>query len=210
MEQKVAIMKAETPSCGVVCTSAETASTVGVLADIPFIFVFLLMVWSIAGSVVWVLIAGGILMVVPGFFLQKKMIKLTREITRERTSFSTPLSSADFLERLGYKRDTTLDSVVMSVFLGGEKELFNALMPALKQGGTNDKKLAKALESIQALDASALILIHNHPSGDPTPSRADIEMTKTINEIASSLGITVHDHIIIDLDRAESHHRYPG
>ncbi len=57
-----------------------TASTVGALADIPFIFVFLLLVWSIAGSVVWVLIAGGLLMVIPGFFLQKRMIRLTREM----------------------------------------------------------------------------------------------------------------------------------
>ncbi|MCT4555965.1 MAG: ATP-binding cassette domain-containing protein [Pelagimonas sp.] len=57
-----------------------TASTVGALADIPFIFVFLALVWSIAGSVVWVLIAGGLLMVVPGFFLQKRMIRLTREM----------------------------------------------------------------------------------------------------------------------------------
>ncbi len=39
--------------------------------------------------------------------------------------------------------------------------------------------------------------VHNHPSGDPTPSRADIDMTKTIIEIAKPLGISVHDHIII-------------
>jgi len=39
--------------------------------------------------------------------------------------------------------------------------------------------------------------LHNHPSGDPTPSRADIEMTKTIIETAKPLGISVHDHIII-------------
>jgi DNA repair protein RadC len=38
---------------------------------------------------------------------------------------------------------------------------------------------------------------HNHPSGDPTPSRADIEMTKLIIETAKPLGIAVHDHIII-------------
>jgi DNA repair protein RadC len=40
-------------------------------------------------------------------------------------------------------------------------------------------------------------LVHNHPSGDPTPSRADIEMTKTIVGTAGPLGITVHDHVII-------------
>lgn len=40
-------------------------------------------------------------------------------------------------------------------------------------------------------------LLHNHPSGDPTPSHADIDMTKTIVDIARPLGISVHDHIII-------------
>jgi hypothetical protein len=40
-------------------------------------------------------------------------------------------------------------------------------------------------------------LLHNHPSGDPTPSRADIQMTQQIVEIAKPLGISVHDHIIV-------------
>ena len=39
--------------------------------------------------------------------------------------------------------------------------------------------------------------MHNHPSGDPTPSRADIDMTKAIVDIAKPLGIAVHDHIIV-------------
>jgi len=39
--------------------------------------------------------------------------------------------------------------------------------------------------------------MHNHPSGDPTPSRADIEMTKEIAEAGRKLGITLHDHVII-------------
>lgn len=47
------------------------------------------------------------------------------------------------------------------------------------------------------LNASALILVHNHPSGDPTPSRADIEMTAEIVSLAGPLGITVHDHVIV-------------
>lgn len=47
------------------------------------------------------------------------------------------------------------------------------------------------------LNAAALILVHNHPSGDPTPSQADITMTRQINDAASTLGITVHDHLII-------------
>lgn len=43
-------------------------------------------------------------------------------------------------------------------------------------------------------------LIHNHPSGDPTPSNADIQMTKTIIDVAKPLGIEVHDHIIVGKD----------
>jgi DNA repair protein RadC len=47
------------------------------------------------------------------------------------------------------------------------------------------------------LSATALILVHNHPSGDPTPSHADIQMTHAIIEITRPLGIAVHDHIIV-------------
>jgi DNA repair protein RadC len=47
------------------------------------------------------------------------------------------------------------------------------------------------------LSSSAIILVHNHPSGDPTPSRADIEMTKAIVDAAKPLGVAVHDHVII-------------
>ena len=45
--------------------------------------------------------------------------------------------------------------------------------------------------------ASAIILVHNHPSGDPTPSRADIEMTRDIQAAAKALAIAVHDHLVI-------------
>jgi DNA repair protein RadC len=50
------------------------------------------------------------------------------------------------------------------------------------------------------LSATALILVHNHPSGDPTPSQADIRMTRDIVAAAGPLGIVVHDHIIVGRD----------
>jgi DNA repair protein RadC len=50
------------------------------------------------------------------------------------------------------------------------------------------------------LSATAVILVHNHPSGDPTPSRADIQMTQAIIDVAGPLGIAVHDHIIVGKD----------
>ena len=51
------------------------------------------------------------------------------------------------------------------------------------------------------LNASALILVHNHPSGDPTPSDADIAMTKQIHAACNALGLTLHDHLIVGKSR---------
>ncbi|WP_295556835.1 DNA repair protein RadC [uncultured Hyphomicrobium sp.] len=47
------------------------------------------------------------------------------------------------------------------------------------------------------LSSTAIVLVHNHPSGDPTPSRADIDMTRLIVEAGRPLGVTVHDHVIV-------------
>lgn len=93
-----------------------------------------------------------------------------------------------------------------------EREMFRVLFldkknhlikDEVQQVGTVDhtpvypREVAKrALE----LSATAIILVHNHPSGDPTPSRADIEMTRTIADLMTPLGIVVHDHIIIGTD----------
>ena len=77
----------------------------------------------------------------------------------------------------------------------------NALIAdELQQTGTVDHTPVYPREVVRRaleLSATAIILVHNHPSGDPTPSRADIDMTKTIVETARPLGIAVHDHIII-------------
>ena len=73
----------------------------------------------------------------------------------------------------------------------------------VQQEGTVDHTPVYVREIIKRaleLSATAIILVHNHPSGDPTPSRADIEMTKQIVESAKNLGITIHDHIIVGTD----------
>jgi len=70
----------------------------------------------------------------------------------------------------------------------------------LQQVGTVDHTPVYPREVVKRaleLSATAIILVHNHPSGDPTPSRADIQMTQSIVEIAKPLGISVHDHIIV-------------
>ncbi len=70
----------------------------------------------------------------------------------------------------------------------------------LQQVGTVDHTPVYPREVVKRaleLSATAIILVHNHPSGDPTPSQADIQMTKSIMAISSPLGIAVHDHIIV-------------
>jgi DNA repair protein RadC len=70
----------------------------------------------------------------------------------------------------------------------------------LQQVGTVDHTPVYPREVIKRaleLSATAIILVHNHPSGDPTPSQADIQMTRNIVDIADPLGIVVHDHIIV-------------
>jgi DNA repair protein RadC len=70
----------------------------------------------------------------------------------------------------------------------------------VQQTGTVDHTPVYPREVIKRaleLSATALILVHNHPSGDPSPSQADIQMTKAIINIATPLGIAVHDHIIV-------------
>ncbi len=77
----------------------------------------------------------------------------------------------------------------------------NALIAdEVQQTGTVDHTPVYPREVVRRaleVSATAIILVHNHPSGDPTPSRADIDMTRLIVESAKPLGISVHDHIIV-------------
>jgi DNA repair protein RadC len=77
------------------------------------------------------------------------------------------------------------------------------LRDEVQQRGTVDHAPVYPREVVKRaleLGASALILVHNHPSGDPTPSKADIEMTKDVQKAAAALGLLVHDHIVIGRD----------
>lgn len=70
----------------------------------------------------------------------------------------------------------------------------------LQQKGTVDHTPVYPREVVKRaleLGASAIILVHNHPSGDPTPSRGDIEMTKLIAKAGDGVGIKIHDHLVI-------------
>ena len=80
----------------------------------------------------------------------------------------------------------------------------------VQQRGTIDHTPVYPREVVKRaleLSATAIILVHNHPSGDPTPSRADIQMTQSIIDVAKPLGIAVHDHIIVG---KEGHASFKG
>jgi DNA repair protein RadC len=94
----------------------------------------------------------------------------------------------------------------------GDKEQFRILFldkrnqliaDEVQQTGTVDHTPVYPREVVKRaleLSATAVILVHNHPSGDPAPSRADIDMTRQIAEVAKPLGVSVHDHIIVGRD----------
>ena len=97
--------------------------------------------------------------------------------------------------------------VFIVLFLDAQNRLLSAVemfRGTLTQTSVYPREIVKrALE----LSATALVLVHNHPSGDPTPSRADIQMTRSIVEVALPLGIAVHDHIIVG---KEGHASFKG
>ena len=73
----------------------------------------------------------------------------------------------------------------------------------VQQQGTVDHTPVYPREVVKRaleLSATAIILVHNHPSGDPTPSSADIEMTKQVANVAKPLGVQLYDHIIVGKD----------
>ena len=73
----------------------------------------------------------------------------------------------------------------------------------VQQEGTVDHTPVYPREVVKRaleLSATALILVHNHPSGDPTPSQADVEMTRQVAQVARTLGIQVLDHLIVGKD----------
>lgn len=117
---------------------------------------------------------------------------------RDRVPKRSPLSSWE--DVIGYCRTVMArESREQFRILFLDKK--NALIAdEVQQVGTVDHTPVYPREVVKRaleLSASAVILVHNHPSGDPTPSRADIDMTRTIVDVAGPLGIVVHDHIVV-------------
>lgn len=124
--------------------------------------------------------------------------EVARRVTREEAARRPVIASWTALVayvRLSLQHEPREQFRVL--FLDNRNQL---LLDEVQNRGTVDHAPVYPREVVRrALELSAknLIIVHNHPSGDPTPSRADIDMTRQVVEAAQALAITVHDHLIV-------------
>jgi len=120
----------------------------------------------------------------------------TRRVAKEEAGKRTVISSWTAL--LAYVRLTLQHE---------PREQFRVLHLDAKNRGTVDHAPVYPREVVRRaleLSAKSMIIVHNHPSGDPTPSRADIDMTRRVIEAARALSIEVHDHLVVGRDGVAS------
>jgi DNA repair protein RadC len=127
------------------------------------------------------------------------ILEASRRLARETIDPALPILSSwpqliDYL-RVAMAYDTIERFRIL--FLDKKNRL---IADEVQQTGTIDHTPVYPREVIKRsleLSATALILVHNHPSGDPAPSSADVRMTKEISDVGKAMGITLHDHIIV-------------
>ncbi len=129
-------------------------------------------------------------------------LKLTQDVARRYLAdrivdMDYIQSSEDVLDYLRHNLRDKSQELFMVIYLNGRNQILK--METLFEGTLNTSAVyprevvKKALEN----DASALVLVHNHPSGNPSPSQDDLTITKKLKESARTIDIYIHDHLII-------------
>ena len=129
-------------------------------------------------------------------------LKLTQDVARRYLAdrivdMDYIQSSEDVLNYLRHNLRDKSQELFMVIYLNGRNQILK--METLFEGTLNTSAVyprevvKKALEN----DASALVLVHNHPSGNPSPSQDDLTITKKLKEAAKTIDIYIHDHLII-------------
>lgn len=121
-------------------------------------------------------------------------VRLARESARQRRSITSWSELQAYVRIMMAHRPREQFRVL---FLDNRNGL---MLDEMVAEGTTDHAPVYPREVVRRaleLSASALVLVHNHPAGDPTPSRADIDMTARVVEAARCLGLSVHDHVIV-------------
>ena len=129
--------------------------------------------------------------------VQSAALRLSQRQLRERPVLSSWQALIDYCHAaMAYSRNEEF----RLIFLDRRNHL---IADEVQQRGTVDQTAVYPREVVRRaldLNATAMILVHNHPSGDPTPSKADVEMTRQVVAAAEPLGIVVHDHVVIGRD----------
>ena len=122
-----------------------------------------------------------------------------------KTVIKTPEDAANLLmEELRYEKKELVKVVILNT-----KNIVQKIVEISK--GDNSSAIVKTKNVFQEaikMDMPKIILVHNHPSGDPTPSQADINLTNNLKNISNILDVQLLDHIIIGDGRYESIERY--
>ncbi len=129
-------------------------------------------------------------------------LKLTQDVARRYLAdrivdMDYIQSSEDVLNYLRHNLRDKSQELFMVIYLNGRNQILK--METLFEGTLNTSAVyprevvKKALEN----DASALVLVHNHPNGNPSPSQEDLTITKKLKEAARTIDIYIHDHLII-------------
>lgn len=128
-------------------------------------------------------------------------VRLVRHPVQQQTILTSWDALVDYCVARMSRQDT---EQLRLLFLNNKNAVLADEMP---QSGTVNhtpiyprEVVKRALE----LGAMGVVMVHNHPSGDPTPSRADVDMTRQIKTALQAVGITLHDHLVIGKGRVES------
>ena len=127
--------------------------------------------------------------------------RIARPINSEKIIIKTPKDVANLLmEELRYEKKE-----ILKVILLNSKNVIQKIID-IAIGGTSSIVVQpkEILKEAVKMEVPKVIIVHNHPSGDPTPSNADIEMTNRMDECAKLLGIQLLDHIVIGDGNYES------
>ena len=145
------------------------------------------------------------------------LIRLAKELSgaylKERIEGKCAVRSADdVVDYLTHELSGARNEKFLALYLNSKNEII--AVETLQEGTLNQTAVypRKAIECALAYNARSIIFVHNHPSGDPTPSRADIKLTKELEKAARTVDIVVHDHIVIGKNSHSSirEHGWPG
>lgn len=132
-------------------------------------------------------------------------VRISSSAAKDRLCFNRPDTIADYyMEKM---RHYTQEHLMLMMFDTKNRLIKDSL---IFKGTVNTSVIHPREIFIEALkcEAVSIVLIHNHPSGDPTPSREDIAVTKSIHKAGSYIGIRLLDHLIIGEQKYESLYRF--